>query len=150
MTIAYRIEWERRGPFWHDATLKNLVRLCRKLTPAWKQHDSTCSTFFEHYCATADSPYDNKEFDRHLSRLRENDSSLGFGFLSVDGLRKALGLSDVLYREQFRLLLEEQSSFRVRAYLCDPLAQSLDEVLFRWSSAELLDEVSTWSEFVAF
>ncbi len=148
-TLAFRVEWNGRGPFWQDKTLTELVRHCRKLTPHWKQHDSPSSTFLEHYCAMADSPYDNKDFDRHLSRLPDNDCSLGFGFLSVQGLREAFSLEVALYQEQFQLLLERTTAFRVRAYSCLPLALSATEVLFRWSSAELLDEAASWQQVLA-
>lgn len=146
--IALRIEWQGQGPFWCDRANKRLIRLCRQATPEWKQTDLDCATFLEHYAACAPSPHDHPMFDWHLSRLKDNDTSLVFGFTNVASLHEQFGLDQPLYRKQFQALLE-QPEFSVTTYLVHPLAQSDHEVLYRRGQAEIIDVARTWDDVQA-
>ena len=144
--LAYRIEFLGKGPFWDERSLKRVIRYCRKATPEWKKEDIPCSTFVEHYIAHADSPYDSPEMAFYLDRISEGNQSLGFGFLSATKMKESLGLDNPLYLRQFEYLLKNLPGFRLVVYLVRPLAVSLSEVLFRWTDAEIIEQVDSYKE----
>lgn len=144
-TLAVRIEWEGRGPFWCEKTRRLLERLCRKETPDWKMSEEA-STFVQHYITHAPSPYDEPAFEWHLSRMKDADTSLSFGFTGKDSLIEQFGLDLSRYKRQFQALFN-RPEFAVRAYLVQSLAQSDSEVLYRRANAELVEECKSWNQF---
>ena len=147
--LAYRIEWEGRGPFWCARTFKQLIRYCRRATPDWQQASADCSSFLEHYCAHAESPYDHPAFEFLLSRSNEQSSTLAFGFVDRQSMQKEFGLlQSPLFQRQFQTLLEKEPRFAARVYLVHSLATSPSEVLFDRNRTELVDEAHSWHAFL--
>lgn len=147
-SLAFRLEYEGRGPFWCPDTMRQVIRQCRKLTPHWKRDEigQGCSSFLEHYCANAQCPFDVKQFDAYLTR--GENPNWKFGFKSKTDIETELGLTwSPLYREQFAMLLNADRGFCVRAYLARGLAESRTEILFDAARSELLAEARSWAAF---
>lgn len=137
-TLAYRVEWNNKGPFFDDLTYTTVTKLCRKLVPEYKQRDVIAPTLFDHYVANAESPYENKIMCRFLEGYFV-DGEIGFGFVDIYQLGRSLGLRESIYAKQF-VAMCKQKEFRLKIYLVNPIASTRNQVMFKWASAELVEE----------
>lgn len=146
--IAFRLEWNNKGPFWDDKVFRLLKRLCRQATPSWKNEvEERLSTFLDYYLENAPSPYDNPILDSILSHVNFENNNYRFGFVSKEILEEQFGLDIEIYRTQFTSLFE-RSEFAIKAYIVKPIVTTNSEVLFRKCQAVLADtanSVSTYS-----
>lgn len=135
--LVYRIEWNDKGPFYDETTYETVSKLCRKIAPEYKQYDNIAPTLFDHYCANAESPYDNKIMCRILDNEQFSPGEIGFGFVNIFQLGKSIGLCESLYVKQF-VGLSKQDMFTIKCYSVNAIAATWNQAMFKWSSAELV------------
>ena len=145
--IAFRIEWDNKGPFWDDKVFKLMKRLCRQATPFWKQVvNEEVSTFLDYYIMNATSPYDNPVLDSILSNPNCEKNNYRFGFSSKRILEEQFGLHIDVYKTQFMSLFG-RDEFLIKAYLAKPIVVTDSEILFRQHDAVLVDTANNASMY---